>query len=156
MTNALNDILKGLFFLILWMILGFGIDDLIASINTPVNASKSIGLTWLTVGIFISLLHVIIFCIIKKKMNIPLVIPSSLVVSLVCYTYMHDYNIEKNCTISESNSFKLAVEYIDGRKNYDSHYLKKEPRKLKGCKIGYEYKYRLVIVSDDGSVRLNR
>ncbi|MAA70389.1 MAG: hypothetical protein CL679_01550 [Bermanella sp.] len=150
--------LKGLKILFGWLIAGFLIDLAIANIYHAPNTSMSIKTTWLTVGLYLSFIHCLIIKVKKPNTAFRILIPSGFFVIIISEHFYSFYTVEKNCLISESDSLKSAIEYVK-EINYDPRYLSKKPYNLDWCKLGFEYNsldhYRLVIVSDDGTARLN-
>lgn len=144
--------------LFIWMVAGFSLDVLIAEIVTPVNASSRVEAHFLTAAIFTSLAHCIYLSIKNKRLNFRQILPSLLVSFLTIYIYVDDYIVESNCAIDYRKSFILAKDYVK-ELGWNERILTKKPMKLKGCELGFEYnsreRFRLVIVSQNGSVRLN-
>lgn len=149
---------KGFFVLILWIVLGFATDYCIAKYYYVENTSMRIEITWLTLGVYASLLHSIFLVFKGKQKNYGILAPSGIVVFLISWQMISSYLVEKNCIISEEKSLKIAITYLN-EINYQEKYLKQKAYKLSWCKLGFEYKspknFRLIIVSEDGSVRLN-
>lgn len=150
--------LKGLTILFSWLILGFSIDLIWANWNYVPNTSMSINTFWLTVALYLSLIHCFFIKVKNKSLSYSVLLPSGLLVILVSEYFYDFYQVEKNCKISEVDSLVAAVNYLKKIK-YDPKYLTETPDKLDWCKLGFVYEspdhYRLVIVSEDGSVRLN-
>lgn len=144
--------------LFIWMVLGFSLDVLIAEIVTPVNASSRVEAHFLTTAIFASLAHCIYLSVKNKRLNFRQIIPSLLVSLLTVYIYIDDYIVESNCMIDSSKSFTLAKNYVK-ELGWNERILTKKPMKLRDCEFGFEYnsldRFRLVIVSQNGNVRLN-
>lgn len=144
--------------LFIWMVLGFSLDVLIAEIVTPVNASSRVEAHFLTTAIFASLAHCIYLSVKNKRLNFRQIIPSLLVSLLTVYIYIDDYIVESNCMIDSSKSFTLAKNYVK-ELGWNERILTKKPMKLRDCELGFEYnsldRFRLVIVSQNGNVRLN-
>ena len=144
--------------LLIWMVLGFSLDVLIAEILTPVNASSRVEAHFLTAAIFASLAHCIYLNIKNKRVNFRQVLPSLLVSCLTVYIYVSDYIAESNCVIDSGKSLVLAKNYVKGL-GWNERILDNKPMKLRGCELGFEYssleRFRLVIVSRNGNVRLN-
>lgn len=150
--------LKGFKILFGWLIAGFLIDLGIANLYHAPNTSMSIKTTWIRAGLYLSFIHCLILKVKKPNTAFRILIPSGFFVFIISEHFYGFYTVEKNCLISESDSLKSAIEYVK-KINYDTRYLSKEPYKLDWRKLGFEYNsldhYRLIIVSDDGTARLN-
>lgn len=150
--------LKGSFILILWIVFGFSIDYSIAKLKYISNTSMSIGVTFLTLGVYTSLLHCAFLKVKQQKSSYSLFILPSFVAFLVSWELIAFYHTEYTCSISESRSLELAVSFIN-EIGYDPQFMSKKPYKLDWCELGFEYEsldhFRLIIVSADGTVRLN-
>ncbi len=151
--------LKGFLILTLWIVFGFSIDYLIATLNYIPNTSMSIGVTFLTLGVYASLVHCIFLKVKRKESSYNLFAFPSFVTLLVSWQLIAFYHSEYTCTISESKSLESALSFLK-KIEYDPQFMSKKPYKLDWCELGFEYKspkhYRLIIVSADGIVRLNK
>ena len=150
--------LKGFLILMLWIIFGFTTDSLIAKWHYIENTSIHIETTFLTLSVYASLLHCIFIKIRRKSLSYGLLVLPSLFVSLVSWQLISFYHSEFTCTISEPESLKAAITFLEKIK-YDPQFMNQKPYKLDWCEIGFEYKspdhFRLIIVSTDGTVKLN-
>lgn len=150
--------LKGFLILILWITIGFSIDYSIAKLNYVPNTSMSIAVTFLILGVYASLLHCAFIKVKRKGSSYGLFVLPSFVAFLVSWELIAFYHTEYTCTISESKSFQSASSFLDTIE-YDPQYMSTKPYKLDWCELGFEYEspehYRLIIVSADGTVRLN-
>ena len=150
--------LKGFLILILWLVFGFSIDFLIAKFIYIPNTSMSIGVTFLTVGIYASLIHCVFLKINRKESSYRLFAFPSFVALLVSWELIAFFHTEYTCSISETKSLESALSFLETIE-YDQRFMSKKPYKLDWCELGFEYKspdsFRLIIVSSDGTVRLN-
>ena len=158
-TNGLRGtMIKGLLILILWITIGFLFDYSIAKLNYIPNSSMSIEVTFLTLGVYFSLLHCVFIKVKRKGSSYALFIIPSFVVFLLSWQLIAYYYTESTCTISESKSFHSALSFLDTIE-YDPQYMHTKPYKLGRCELGFEYEspehFRLIIVSADGTVRFN-
>lgn len=144
--------------LFIWIVAGVSLDVLIANMVAPVNASSRVEPHFLTVAVFASLAHCIYLSVRDRRFYFRLVLPSFLVAFITVCIYVDDYVVESNCVIDAEESLVLAKNFVK-ELGWGERILAKEPTKLRGCEFGFEYnspeRYRLVIVTQTGSVRLN-
>ena len=150
--------LKGFLILILWIIIGFSTDYLIAKFNYVQNTSMRIEMTFVTLGVYASFLHCVFIKIRQKSSSYGLFVLPSLVVFLVSWQLITFYHTKFTCTISEPKSLESALSFLDTIE-YDPQFLSTKPYKLDWCELGFEYEspehFRLIIISTDGTARLN-
>ena len=150
--------LKGFIILILWLILGFSTDYLIAKWNYIENTSMRIEVTFLTLGVYASLFHCAFIKLRHKTLSYSLFVLPSFLVFLVSWQLIAFYHTKFTCTISEPESLKAAMTFLETIE-YDPQFMSKKSYKLDWCKLGFEYEspehFRLIIVSADGTVKLN-
>jgi hypothetical protein len=91
----------------------------------------------------------------RKLVNL---IPSGVILLIVCFPIVTNIIVEANCTTSETGSLAKAKVYVE-KLGWPIGFLKPDAYELSGCELGFEYEslehFRLIIVSPDGSVRLN-
>jgi len=109
-------------------------------------------------GVVLSIIHCFVIFYLDKDRKLKHLTPVGIVLALFATNYISGYVAELTCEISESNSRIRAIEYSESI-GFESKYLTMKPFKLDGCKLGFEYSshdnFRLVIVDENGSVRLN-
>jgi len=149
---------QGLIVLLFWMILGFSLDLLVSEMTSLTNASSVVEFHFLTASVFVSLFHCFYLSMRNKRLDIFRLLPSIIVFIVMLDVYVTDYFLEASCVINQNKSHIVAKKFIE-KLSWEQKYLIREPMKFKGCKLGFEYNstehFRLVIVSQDGSVRLN-
>ena len=150
--------LKGLLILILWLWAGLTVDTLIANFNYIENTSLVIGTTFLTIGVYVALLHCVVLKV-RKKYTSYSVFLFPAILNVPVSDYLFDfYHTEYTCDISESESLKKALLFLD-KIEYDPQFMQTKPRRLDWCELGFDYEslehFRLIIVDRDGRVRLN-
>jgi len=149
---------KGLLILILWLWAGFTVDSLIANFNHAENTSMVIETNFLTIGVFVSLLHCVVLKVRKRHMSYGVFLFPAILGVLVSNYLWDFYYTQYTCDISESESLKKALLFLN-EIEYDPRYMETTPRKLDWCELGFHYEslehFRLIIVDRDGRVRLN-
>jgi len=150
--------LKGFLILFLWVVIGFTIDYSIAKLNYNPNTSMSIAVTFLILGVYASLVHCAFLKVKRKESSFGIFVLPSFVALLVSWELIAFYHTEYSCAISELKSLKSALSFLNTIE-YDPQFMSKKPYKLDWCELGFEYEssehFRLIIVSADGTVRLN-
>tara|TARA_B100000809_G_C14759404_1_gene395237 strand:- start:65 stop:526 length:462 start_codon:yes stop_codon:yes gene_type:complete len=151
--------LKGLEILFIWLFLGLLADIVWANINYIPATSMSIGTLWLNIGIYLSLIHCIYLKVKSKELTYRVIVTPLILVLIVSQYHYDFYMAEKNCQISEFYSSISAIKYVN-KIGYDPVHLSNKPYRLDWCKLGFEYRsrehgIRLIIVSDDGTAKLN-
>lgn len=149
---------KSLMILILWLWAGLTVDSLIAAFNHTENTSMVIETTFLKIGIFVALLHCILLKIRKRDTSYSVFL-FPVIISFLVSDYLFDfYYTQYTCDISESESLKKALLFLD-KIEYDPRFMQTKPRRLDWCELGFDYEsqdhFRLIIVDRDGRVRLN-
>ena len=142
-----------------WILFGFISGFFLAVAGAgPGGASAIFIFLGLALGAVLSIVHNIWRYYQDESRKLVNLIPSGVILLIVCFPIVTNIIVEANCTTSETGSLAKAKVYVE-KLGWPIGFLKPDAYELSGCELGFEYEslehFRLIIVSPDGSVRLN-
>lgn len=142
-----------------WILFSFIVGFILAVAGAgPGGASAIFIFLGVAVGAGISVIHNIWIFYKDEHRTKAHLMPSVLILAVVCFSVIDDFIVEANCNISEMDYFNKAQAYVQ-KLGWPLEFLKPEPYVLGGCELGFKYEslehFNLIIVSADGDVRLN-